>query len=298
MSGATLVKTVCRYAGKDTRFFPMRNTRRIRLLIVDVDGTLLTDDHKITAATRAAVQQVVERGVRVVLASARGPGALRGVMGILGIDGLVIGYTGALACRLSPDPRVPTEVVTECRMKLSSAHDVVRRALEQGISVGWFTGDDWYIPRWDPALRRESAITGVMPIVVPDLAHFTEAPHKLQCIVGEPERLPALSLLARTLPQGCVGHFSHATYLEITHLGVDKAAAMLSLGQRLGIAPAEMVAIGDQENDMTMLQVAELGIAMGNAPPAVQAVADWVTDTNNQDGVAAAIERLQVTGWI
>lgn len=95
-----------------------------------------------------------------------------------------------------------------------------------------------------------------------------------------------------------MGQFSHATYLEITHLGVDKAAALLALGQRLGIAPTEMVAIGDQENDMAMLQVATLGIAMGNAPPVVQAVADWVTDTNNRDGVAAAIERLQVTGWI
>lgn len=275
----------------------MRNTRRVRLLTVDIDGTLLTDDHKITAATRAAVQQVVDRGVQVVLASARGPGTLRGIMGILGIDGLVIGYTGALTCRLSPDPRVPTEVVTERRMKLASAHHVLRRALEQGISVGWFTGDNWYIPRWDPALRRESAITGVMPIVVPDLTQFTEAPHKLQCIVGEPELLPALSTLARTLPQDCAGHFSHTTYLEITHLGVDKAAALLALGQRLGIAPTAMVAIGDQENDMAMLQVVALGIAMGNAPPAVQAVATWVTDTNNRDGVAAAIERLQVAGW-
>ncbi len=276
----------------------MRNAQRAHLLIVDVDGTLLTDGHEVTAATRAAVQQVTEREVQVVLASARSPGALRGILGTLGIDGLVIGYTGAITCRLSPDPHVPIEVMTECRMKLSSAQDVVRRALEQGISVGWFTGDDWYIPRWDPAVRRESAITGATPTVVPDLAHFTQAPHKLQCIIGEPALLPALSLLARTLPLDCVGHFSHASYLEITHLGVDKAAAMLALGQRLGIAPAAMVAIGDQENDMTMLQVAALGIAMGNAPPAVRAAADWVTDTNNRDGVAAAIERLQVTGWI
>lgn len=276
----------------------MRNARQARLLIVDVDGTLLTDDHEVTAATRAAIQQVIDRGVQVALASARGPGGLRGIMEMLGIEGLAIGYTGAITCRISPDPRVPTEMVTECRMKLSSAQDVVMRALEQGISVGWFTGDDWYIPRWDPTLRRESAITGVTPIVIPDLACFTQAPHKLQCITGEPELLPALSMLARTLPEGCVGHFSHATYLEITHQGVDKAAAMLALGQRLGIAPTAMVAIGDQENDMSMLQVAALGIAMGNAPPAVQAVADWVTDTNNRNGVAAAIERLQVTGWI
>ena len=278
--------------------FPIRNTRRARVLIIDVDGTLLTDDHQITSATRAALQQVVDQGIQVVLASARSPRALQGIMAALGIEGLAICYTGALTCRLSSDPCVPTTVVTEQRMSLTSAHTVLMRALEQGISVGWFSGDDWYIPRWDPTLRRESEITGVMPIIIPDLTHVTEPPHKLLCIVGEPELLPALYMLARTLPQDCAGHFSHSTYLEITHPGVDKATALLSLGELLGIAPTQMVAIGDQENDMAMLQVAALGIAMGNAPPAVQAVADWVTDTNNRDGVAAAIERLQVNGWI
>jgi hydroxymethylpyrimidine pyrophosphatase-like HAD family hydrolase len=117
-------------------------------------------------------------------------------------------------------------------------------------------------------------------------------------IAGDPTLLPQLSLLASTLPRDCKGQFSLANYLEITHQGVDKAAALLTLGQQLGIAPTEMVAIGDAENDMTMLRLVGLGIAMGNASPEVQAVADWVTDTNNQDGVATAIARLQATGWI
>jgi Cof subfamily protein (haloacid dehalogenase superfamily) len=219
-------------------------------------------------------------------------------MGELGITGLAISYTGALTCRLYPDSHIPTEVVTEQRMNLSSAHLVLRSALEQGISVGWYIGDDWYIPRWDAALHLEGELTGVMPTVVPDLAHFTEAPHKLLCIAGDPVLLPKLSLLANALPPDCTGQFSYVNYLEITHQGVDKASALLALGQQLGIAPTEMVAIGDAENDMTMLRLVGLGIAMGNASPEVQAVADWVTDTNNQDGVATAIARLQATGWI
>jgi len=276
----------------------MSNTRRTRLLVIDVDGTLLTTDYQITMATRAAVQQVISQGVQVILASARSPGALRLIMGKLGIAGLTISYTGALICRLSPDPHIPTEVLAEQRMNLSSAHLVLRSALEQGISVGWYIGDDWYIPRWDAALHLESELTGVMPTIVPDLAHVTEAPHKLLCIAGEPELLPELSLLAKTLPQDCTGQFSYVNYLEITHQGVDKANALLALGQQLGIAPTEMVAIGDAENDITMLRLVGLGIAMGNASPEVQAAAEWVTDTNNQDGVAMAIARLQATGWI
>jgi Cof subfamily protein (haloacid dehalogenase superfamily) len=276
----------------------MSNARRARLLVLDVDGTLLTTDYQITMATCGAVQHVASQGVQVILASARSPGALRLIMGELGITGLAISYTGALTCRLYPDSDIPTEVVAEQRMNLSSAHIVLRSALEQEISVGWYIGDDWYVPRLDAALRLEGELTGVMPTVVPDLAHFTESPHKLLCLAGDPALLPRLSLLANTLPQDCTGQFSYVNYLEITHQGVDKASALLALGQQLGIATAEMVAIGDAENDITMLRLVGFGIAMGNASPEVQAAADWVTDTNNQDGVATAIARLQATGWI
>jgi Cof subfamily protein (haloacid dehalogenase superfamily) len=216
----------------------------------------------------------------------------------LGITGLAICYTGALTCRLSPDPHVSTEVVTEQRMSLSSAHIVVKSALERDLSVGWYSGDHWYIPQWDAALRRESLLTGVTPIVEPDLVHFTEIPHKVLAIAGDSVLLPQLSLLASALPRDCKGQFSLANYLEITHQAVDKATALLALGQQLGIALAQMVAIGDGENDMAMLRLVALGIAMGNASSTVQEAADWVTDANNHDGVAVAIERLQATGWI
>ncbi|HXX77062.1 MAG TPA: HAD family hydrolase [Ktedonobacteraceae bacterium] len=276
----------------------MKNTRRARLLALDVDGTLLTDELKITPATREAVRQVISRGVQVVLASARGPNALYSIMEELEITGLAICYTGALTCRLDPNQRVSLEVVAEQRMSLMSARQVLNKALELGISIGWFTGEQWYIPRWDQAIHHESMITGVIPIVEPDLMHFQDAPHKVQAIVGETVLIPRLKALASELPGDCAGQFSYETYLEIIHHGVDKATALLALGKQLGIAPSEMVAIGDMDNDIEMLHMSSLGIAMGNAPDNVQAEADWVTDTNNRDGVAIAIERLQGDGWI
>ena len=270
---------------------PRQQAQRIRFLVLDVDGTLLTDDYRISMATRMAVQQVVQRGAQVILASARGPSGLRGIMGELGLSGIVIAYTGAMTCRLSPDLHVPLTLLAEQRMNLDSASRVLRDALAQGVSVGWFSEDRWFIPDWDPTLRRESELSGVIPIVTPNLA-FMEAPHKLQCIVGDPELLPRLSQLAGSLPSNCLGQFSYANHLEITHQGVNKATALLALGQRLGVDPTAMVAIGDGENDRTMLQMVGLGIAMGNASPYVQAVATWVTDTNNRDGLAKAINRL------
>jgi len=276
----------------------MKNTRQARLLALDVDGTLLTDELQITAATREAVRQVITQGVHVVLASARGPNALYSIMAELEISGLAICYTGALTCRLNPDQHVSLEVVNEQRMSLSSARLVLSNALELGISIGWFTGEHWYIQRLDEAIHHESMITGVTPIVHPDLMHFKGAPHKLQAIVGETALLPRLTALANSIPSDCVAQFSYETYLEIIPRGVDKATALLALGQQLGIAPSEMIAIGDMDNDIAMIQMAAFGIAMGNAPANVQAQADWVTDTNNRDGVAVAIERLKADGWI
>jgi Cof subfamily protein (haloacid dehalogenase superfamily) len=276
----------------------MKHTHRARLLALDVDGTLLNDELHVTAATREAVQQVISRGVQVVLASARGPKALYSIMAELEITGLAICYTGALTCRLYPDQHISVGVVDEQRMGLSTARLVLSKALELEISISWFNGEHWYIPRRDPVIDRESIITGVTPIVAPDLMRLKEAPHKLQAIVGGAAHLARLNTLACMLPSDCVGQFSYETYLEIIHHAVDKATALSSLGKRLGISASEMIAFGDMDNDIAMLQMAGLGIAMGNAPVDVQAVADWVTDTNNRDGVAVAVERLLRSGWI
>ncbi len=271
----------------------MKNSRQARLLALDVDGTLLTDELQITPATRKAVRQVISQGVQVVLASARGPNALYSIMEELEVTRLAICYTGALTCRLYADRHISLEVVNEHRMNLSSARVVLSKALELEISIGWFIGEHWYVPRWDPAIYHESMITGGTPIVDPDLMHFRDAPHKLQAIVGESALLPRLYDLSRVLPSDCVGQFSYETYLEIIHQGVDKATALLDLCQHLGITSSEMIAIGDMDNDIAMLRIAGLGIAMANAPANVQAEADWVTDTNNRDGVAVARERVE-----
>jgi Cof subfamily protein (haloacid dehalogenase superfamily) len=276
----------------------MKNTRKARLLALDVDGTLLTDELQITVATRQAVQKVISRGVQVVLASARGPNALFSISRELEITGLAVCYTGALTCRLYPEKHTSVEIVNERTMNLSSAHFVLNNALEQGISIGWFIGENWYVPNYDLAIQHESMFTGVTPIVAPDLKHFKNPPHKLQAIVEAPAYLPLLNVLANTLPDDCAGQFSYETYLEIIRRGVDKSTALLALEQRLGITPTEMIAIGDMDNDIAMLQMAGLGIAMGNAPDHVKAQADWVTDTNNRDGVAIAIERLLLDGLI
>src|SRR5438093_1229230 len=123
----------------------MSKTRRARLLVIDVDGTLLTTDYQLTKATCSTVQQVSAQGVQIMLASARNPRALHAIMGTLKIMSLAIYYTGTLTCRISPDPQLASEVMTEQRMSLSSAQSILNQAQTRGLSIGWYRGDSWYI---------------------------------------------------------------------------------------------------------------------------------------------------------
>jgi Cof subfamily protein (haloacid dehalogenase superfamily) len=268
---------------------------QVKLLVLDVDGTILTSEHRISPATRRAVGGLVDRGVGVVLASSRGPAGLRPVMSDLGVSGFAVAYQGALICRLSPDTLAPDETLIEARISLQTARTVFRAARTKGLSVGWHAGEVWYVPEIDAAIRREAGITGQAPVVA-DLEQVQEEPHKVLCIAGEPSLMPKLRRLFDFVPEECTGHFSHYNYLEITRREADKASALEVLGKQLGVGLDEMAAIGDGENDAAMLREAGLGIAMGQAPPPVKDLADWVTESNDRDGIAAAVERLLAEG--
>ena len=112
------------------------------------------------------------------------------------------------------------------------------------------------------------------------------------CIATTAEQQATLPALRDRLPAGTTGVFSHPRYLEVVAPGVDKSVAVIAACAALGLAPHELAAVGDAENDIGMLRAAGIGIAMGNAAPAVVAVADRVTGPNDRDGVAAAIGAL------
>lgn len=263
-------------------------------MALDVDGTVLTSDHRVSTDTGEAVRAVARSGAEIVLASSRGPGGLRPVFEALGMHGLAVAYQGALVCRLHPP--VGIEVLFEKRLPVDSARRVISSATRRGLSVGWYTAESWNVVRLDDAVAREAGITGETPNVVADPERIGEAPHKVLCIAGEPRLLPELRDLASRLPEDCAGQFSHESYLEVTHREADKAPALEALASRLGVAREEVVAIGDGANDAAMLVWAGVGVAMGHAPDPVKAAADWVTESNDRDGVAAAIELLRAQG--
>jgi Cof subfamily protein (haloacid dehalogenase superfamily) len=265
----------------------------VRLVALDVDGTVLTPQHTITDATRDAVADARARGVRVVLASSRSPLGLRPILNTLGLrDEWFIAYQGALVARWAG----PTDldVLHETRLESATARALEHHAETAGLSVGRYTALQWRVSRLDSTIHRESKITGERALLSsPDQLDRAGDPHKLLLIAGTPQLLPPLDALAAHPPTGTHAVRSHRTYLEITAAGVDKAAGLTALTAHLRISPSHTAAVGDGDNDVAMFAAAGLTIAMGQASPNVQGHADYITASNAQDGVAAALSRMR-----
>ena len=261
------------------------------MVVLDVDGTLLTSDARLTRATVAAVGRAGARGLEVCLATSRGPGGLRWVVGRLGLEAWVVAYQGALVGRLDRAGALAGPPPAERPLPAAAARAVLAEAAALGLSASWFAGPDWFALADDPAMRREAGIVRDAFVVAGPPADGHD-PHKLMLIAGHPDLVPSLLDLAGRLPPDCAGHFSHDNYLEVTRADVDKAGALAGLAARLGIPLAEMAAVGDGQNDLNLLRAVGLPIAMGNAKPALKQVAAFVTGSNDDDGVATALDRL------
>ena len=270
---------------------------RLRMLVLDVDGTVLTGNHEVTPSTRKAIRYVSGTGVNVVLASARSPNGLRPIVRRLGLEGPHVAFQGALTCRYSAGR---LEKLVEAPLPPGPAARVMRAALASGLSVSWFAEDRWIVPRLDTAVLRESAITGEQPLVDPGMGTDGRPPdvlpYKLLCMAESEGFVASLHDLATKLPNECEGQYSHRNYLEVTQLGVDKSRAIEALASRMGVRREEVVAVGDGENDMALLAFAGVGVAMGHASERVRSAADWTTEANDREGVAAVVEELRMAG--
>lgn len=265
----------------------------IRLIASDVDGTLLTPDHRITPAVREAVLTARAAGVDVVLASARGPKAMKHLLAELGtLDiGPFIAFQGALVGQYRADGTL--EVLHSTRLDLDVARTVVAEAIAAGSTVNWYDDERWYFSEWNGYGEWEAKATGVDPDgrLGPDQLGGARGPHKLMLPPSneDPELIPRL---AASLPAGAVGHMSGEHYLEVVAPGVDKSWGLAQLRDDRGLEADQVAAVGDGPNDLGMFALAGTAVAMANASEHVRAQASFVTGSNLEDGLAQAIGTL------
>ncbi|MFW7268121.1 HAD family hydrolase [Gluconacetobacter sp. Hr-1-5] len=259
---------------------------RVRMVVSDIDGTLVTPDKRLTHGALDAAKALRAAGITLCLVSSRAPRGMEMFLGPLGIDTPYAGLNGGLVAR--PDGTILS--------RLSLAPETTREAVatlhEDDVSAWLFIGRDWLITDLHgPYVARERETVRTDPVVVPD---FTGHYHDVGKIMGASTDFPRLAQVESRLAALLAGHASvHRSseyYLDITHPQANKGYAAMELARLMGVDIGEVACIGDMNNDVPMLDEAGVAIAMGNAPDAVKTHAHFVTAANTADGWAKAMQ--------
>jgi Cof subfamily protein (haloacid dehalogenase superfamily) len=261
-----------------------------RLLALDIDGTIVANDLAIRPEVAAAITTAQARGVRVTLATGRMYGSTLPYAEQLGIRDPLICYQGGmirdpLTREIYAHTTMPGDPAAEAVELLSEAGIFVIAYVDERMCVAHHTPELETYLRWHPE--------GIELVMAPDLAAYIAAnpPTKLLFIASAEVIEREMLRLAAHFGDRLAVIRSHAIFGELTAPGISKGSALKTLAARLGIPREQVVAIGDHENDLPMIAWAGLGLAMGNAIPAVREAADAVIPSVEEAGVAWAIER-------
>lgn len=267
---------------------------RIRLLALDIDGTLVGDDLILRDRTVDAVRAAVDRGVRVSICTGRMASSAIGFARTLGLREPLVAYQGALIREMPPAGTTRVgRLLLHTPLPADAARAAVRWAEERGLAPHVNHLERFIIGADDPNAEDYSAFLGARAELVPDLADSIDRPISKVLAVGD---AAAIRSAYEAVPAVFGGRLeatvSHPRFIEFLSPGVSKGRAVRWLARRAGVSLDETMAIGDQLNDLEMLATAGHGVAMAAAPAEVRAVARWVAPPIEEEGAAIAIERL------
>ncbi len=259
----------------------------IKLVAIDLDDTLLNKSLTVSPRAAQAIRQAVEQGTVVTVATGRMYQSALPYARQLELDVPLITYNGALIKAVFSGKTFFHQPILP-----NIAADILALCRENGWHIHSYINDNLYVAEMNEKTQIYVKIAGVTPIVMGDkLYDLKEAPTKM-LIVDDPERMGQIAdIFHRRFANQVYITSSKPKFLEFTHPQVNKGWAVSFLGEMLGIDRDEIMAVGDSGNDVPMLEYAGLGVAMGNAKPAVKAAADVVTLSSDDDGVAEAIEK-------
>jgi hydroxymethylpyrimidine pyrophosphatase-like HAD family hydrolase len=276
----------------------------IRLLALDIDGTIIGHDFRISDRTVAAIRGAVERGVRVSLATGRMPSSAVIYANRLGLTEPIIGHQGGLV-RAMPDEREEVrEALPGVRGRVGRIlhHDpippeAVREAIvwcrAHGLDPHVNTLEELVVWQDDPSFDDYSTYLGEGAHLVPDLVAAIDRPMTKVISVGEPPLPISLYPVAKAHFAGRAdATLSHPRFLEFVAPGVSKGRAVAWLAHEAGIPMSQVMTIGDAFNDLEMIGDAGHGAAMASAPPEVRLAARYIAAPVEDEGSAALIEQL------
>jgi Cof subfamily protein (haloacid dehalogenase superfamily) len=263
----------------------------IRLLLADVDGTLVTPEKVLTERTIQAVQALDAAGVRFALTSGRPPRGMSMLIDPLGISTPIAAFNGGLI--VEPDMSVIEQKEVP--------RDLVGPTLELmesfGLSTWIYRGADWYVKDLAGAhVKKESDTVKFLPTLTSSFAELQDGVAKIVGISDDSAAMAGATEAARKqFGDHVTAAQSQPYYLDVTHPEANKGSVVQFLSTRFSLPTSQIATIGDMPNDVLMFAHSGLSIAMGNASTEVQRAARRVTTTNQNEGFASAVEQFILT---
>ena len=266
---------------------------KYKLLVLDVDGTLLNDEREISKRTLAALLKVQQMGVRIVLASGRptyGLMPLAKTLELGNYGGFVLSYNGCQIIKAQNG-----EILFERRINPEMLPYLEKKARKNGFAIFTYHDDTLITDSPDNEYIKNEALLNNLKIIREDefSTAIDFAPCKCMLVSDKEKALIGLEQHWEKRLAGTLDAFrSEPYFLEVGPCGVNKANTLGALLEHLGVTREEVIAVGDGVCDVTMLQLAGMGVAMGHSQDSVKVCADYVTASNEEDGVALAVEKL------
>ena len=259
----------------------------IKLLISDVDGTLVRKDKTVSDATVEAVNRLREAGVKFTVISARPLTGVQSILQRLGVEEPVGAYNGGTIAR--PDGTV----ISAERLDAATAREALRRFDLDWVTTWVFADGKWCTKTTDTPHNKSEIVTAAQqPTVVTSFDDLTDRIDKIVAVSDEEPRLAELEAQTQTALKGrATVARSQTYYLDVTAPDANKGHGVAELAKALRVPLEQTAVIGDGQNDVYMFKVAALSIAVDNASDEVKEAADHVTAANTDDGVAKAIDR-------
>jgi Cof subfamily protein (haloacid dehalogenase superfamily) len=266
---------------------PYKNDDPIRLVLADVDGTLVTQQKVLTAKTKEAVEKLREAGILFATTSGRPPAGMPTVIKDVNLTTVVAGFNGGVFVTPRLEPIVTRDLPKD------AAARALQLTSEYGLVAWLYTDTVWYVQDpMGPHVDRESRTVGFGPEVTSDYSPYIGQTAKIVGVSDDHKAVSACEkVVQEELGQVCAAR-SQPYYLDVTHPAANKGSVVNFLSAAYLIPNSSVATIGDMPNDVLMFENSGMSIAMGNASKEVQAQANFVTESNEEEGFAHAIERF------
>ena len=260
-----------------------------KLIAADLDGTLMGEDFIISPKVKDAARRAMEKGVRFTIATGRAFGSVLPFAEELGVNAPLICYQGGLI-----KDHLSGQVIYKQSVPLPLARELIRFIRQRELHLNVYLDSRAYVERMTPEARYYTRIARAAVYPVGDmLAFLNRAPIKFIIVLSDDEATGPLIAELGVLFAGRMRFVrSYPRFVEGILLDVSKGHALARLADHLGLSLGETIGIGDNDNDLELVERAGLGVAMGNASPAVKTAADYIALPVDEEGVVEVIERF------